>query len=64
MMNEWCVYKVSPSGIRKPLYFGKEEDCRKFCTQRDFEYIDGDKIVWYLEIGIREQEEQDGGIIN
>lgn len=52
-----CVFKVSPSGIQKPLYFGSEEDCRKFCENRDYEFIDEEQVVWYLEIGRREDEE-------
>jgi len=49
--NEYCVYKASPSGIQKPLYYGSEKDCRRFCEAKDYEYIDEEEVVWYLEIG-------------
>lgn len=49
--DEYCVYKASPSGIQKPLYFGSEKDCRRFCEAKDYEYIDEEQVVWYLEIG-------------
>ena len=51
MDQQWCVFKVSPSGVQNPLYYGSEQDCRKFCMDRDFEYIDEDGAAWYLEIG-------------
>ncbi len=58
MDDKWCVYKASPSGIRKPLYYGSEQDCRRFCEEKDYEYIDEDKIVWYLEVGVREESDK------
>lgn len=50
MSKNYCVYKVSPSGIQKPLYYGSEEDCRRFCEAKDYEFIDDENVVWYLEI--------------
>lgn len=56
--HKLCVFKVSPSGIQKPLYYGTEEDCKKFCENQDYEFIDDKEIVWYLEIGNRREEEE------
>lgn len=55
--NEYCVYKASPSGIQRPLYYGSEEDCRRFCEQKNYEYIDEQQVVWYLEVARRNQAE-------
>ena len=38
--KEYCVYKASPTGIQRPVFYGNEQDCRKFCEDRDFTYID------------------------
>lgn len=56
--NEYCVYKASPSGIQRPLYYGSEQDCRKFCEQRDYTYIDEHQVVWYLEVGSCRKEHE------
>lgn len=45
-----CVYKASPGGIQEPLYYGTKEDCRRFCEDKDYEYVDEENVVWYLEI--------------
>lgn len=56
--QEYCVYKASPSGIQRPLYYGSEADCRKFCERKDYTYIDEQQVVWYLEIGSCKQEHE------
>lgn len=50
MNHEYCVYKASAGGIQRPLYYGSEEDCRRFCEQRNYEYIDEQQVAWYLEV--------------
>lgn len=57
--NRYCVYKASPSGIQKPVYYGSEKDCRRFCEEKDYEYIDEKEVVWYLEISSCKEEQQD-----
>ena len=55
--NDYCVYKASPGGIQKPLYYGSEEDCRRYCEQKNYEFIDEQQVVWYLEVARRDQAE-------
>ncbi len=50
MNDKYCVYKVSPSGIRAPLYYGTETDCKNYCREKDYDYTDENQIVWYLEV--------------
>lgn len=58
MSKNYCVFKVSPSGIQKPLFYGSEEDCRRFCETKDYEFIDEENVVWYLEIDSRPAESE------
>ncbi len=58
MSKNYCVFKVSPSGIQRPLYYGSEEDCRRFCETKDYEFIDEENVVWYLEIDSKPAESE------
>lgn len=59
MTKKYCVYKVSPSGIKRPLYYGSEDDCRGFCEKMDYEFVDDENVVWYLEIDSRPAESEE-----
>lgn len=56
--KEYCVYKASPTGIQRPVYYENEQNCRKFCEDRDYTYIVEQQVVWYLEVGTRRQEHE------
>ena len=46
----FVVYIKSPGGVRRDIaVFENEIDAADYCDVRDWEYVDENEFVWYLD---------------
>lgn len=49
-MDRYTVYKESPGGVKKPIYYADSyEEALAFCEEHDWTWIDDNSFEWSLD---------------